>query len=219
MIESNLAESRKKEEGQLEMMDLDGATNYQELMNFIKQGTENKFKGHYDELRGAFKMEKTGWFKEADYEDFESWLTAESPYWMGYNQYYAYLRVAKRYPRYLVEKIDFLPLLLIETALKSNEEKKKLIIEKVESYVDNQRGRPSRRMVIDWIKPLVSKKPGITKQGKEEIAKIKYRDLMKLYNAEREKNKEQAEKIIKLELKVDDQTRYIKELQTGERAV
>ena len=196
--------------------DLAGKT-YQELKEIVTNSMEGMILSTYDLLRSAYLIELTGGYKEDGYEDFESWLTHET-FLTSYSQFRDFIKVAKRYSRMLVEKIGFQTLALIER-LPLSENTKETLITKLEHDIETKNVKFSREQVITLAKPLTQRKEIQREASIMEILRTKLREAKKKIMELLNENRDLKEKLMKAEVKIDDQSRYIQELQRGERSV
>jgi len=189
----------------------------QEIREMIQCSINGMTVSTYDLLRGSYIVELRGFYREYGYEDFEAWLTKET-FLTSYSQFRDYLLVAKRYSRMIVDKIGFQKLAFVER-LSLPENSRETVVNKIEHDIETGKQPPSKKQILSLANPLVVRKQNQSEPRLIEVLRTKLKVANAKVREQDGKIRELNEKLLRAEMKIEDQARYIGELQRGTRAV
>ena len=189
----------------------------EELRQLILENWGLAYTGLYEIMRSLRAMELSGKFKDLGHKTFKEALSkiigmSESAYW-------SYLKVARRFPRELIERTGF-PVLAAVIRKKLSPSSQDIIREKIERTVEATGQLPPR----SEIKEIIAKLAPPAEKDESQFRKANFleKEIKELRKQNLElkrtlRNKE--EEIQKLKISLEDERRYREELQKGKRAI
>ncbi len=185
----------------------------------------SKIRGHittaclsiYETLRIIRAIDLSDKWKEGGFRTLSAWLMKDFS-WTP-SKYYRFLKVPRRFNAEIIQQIGFEPLAYLLTR-NIPPKTMPVLIEKIVHDCEIKGEPPTLQEIRTTAKEFTPvDEKSIRKVSEVEHWKLQYEKERKVRIAIEREAKQLKEKILKLEMTIEDQKRYVKELQTGQRSV
>lgn len=171
----------------------------------------------YELLRIMRAIDLTDKWKEGGFKTLGAWLMKDFS-WTP-SKYYRFLRVVRRFTPEIIQRIGFEPLAHVLSANVSVQSLPTLL-EWIKQTCEVKGEPPTLREIKTAMQDIATPvERANTKASKLEYLELQLKEARKVIKEKEVKIRQQAERILKLEMTVEDQKRYIQELQQGKRSV